>query len=132
MQPKGFKRKRDDCEAKLLNPANGAAITGEGGDDIGRGGRAAVYFVDESAFLVHPQLVDRALSQTTRVRIDVSTPNGPGNPFATPPLFGEGAGVYLPLARRPAQGRRVVRGSVVGSLIRSPSLRNWTSTIALD
>ena len=30
-----------------------------------------------------PESVDRALSQTTNVRIDVSTPNGQGNPFFT-------------------------------------------------
>jgi phage terminase large subunit len=83
MLPAGFNRKQHDNEAKLLNPSADAAITGEGGDNIGRGGRSRVYFVDEAAFLDHPQLVDRALSQNTKVRIDVSTPNGPGNPFAT-------------------------------------------------
>jgi phage terminase large subunit len=83
MLPPGFDRKRHDCEGKLLNPHNGSAITGEGGDDIGRGGRSSVYFVDEAAHLEHPKLVDAALAQTTRVRIDVSTPRGPGNPFAT-------------------------------------------------
>jgi phage terminase large subunit len=82
MLPAGFDRKRHDCLAKLVNPANGSAIIGEGGDDIGRGGRAAVYFVDEAAHLERPKLVDAALAQTTRVRIDVSTPCGPGNPFA--------------------------------------------------
>lgn len=82
MLPPGFNAKRDDCEGKLLNPGNGSAITGEGGDDIGRGGRSSAYFIDEAAFLEHPRVVDAALSQTTRVRIDVSTPRGPGNPFA--------------------------------------------------
>jgi phage terminase large subunit len=83
MQPPGLDRRAHDCEGKLLNPHNGSAITGEGGDDIGRGGRSSVYFVDEAAHLEHPKLVDAALAQTTRVRIDVSTPRGPGNPFAT-------------------------------------------------
>lgn len=67
---------------KLVNPFNGATITGEGGDQIGRGGRSSIYFVDESAFIEHPKLVDAALSANTNVRIDVSTPNGNGNPFA--------------------------------------------------
>lgn len=66
---------------KIVNRDRGSSITGEGGDEIGRGGRASIYFVDEAAFLERPQKVDRALSQTTRTRIDVSTPNGMGNPF---------------------------------------------------
>jgi hypothetical protein len=82
MLPPGFRPQDHSFEARLLNPASGATITGEGGDNIGRGGRSSIYFVDEAAFLQHPELIDRALSQTTRVRIDVSTPNGPGNPFA--------------------------------------------------
>lgn len=40
-----------------------------------------MYFVDEAAFLEHPELVERSLSQTTTCRIWVSTPNGIGNPF---------------------------------------------------
>ena len=82
MLPRGFDRKTNDQEAKLTNPANGSAVTGEGGDNIGMGGRATIYFVDEAARLERPELADVALSQTTRCRIDVSTPNGPGNPFA--------------------------------------------------
>jgi hypothetical protein len=82
MLPTGFRRADHDNQARLLNPATGAAVTGEGGDNIGRGGRKSLYFIDEAAFLERPDSVDRALSQTTRVRIDVSTPNGPGNPFA--------------------------------------------------
>lgn len=82
MLPRRFTRAKHSGYCKILNPANGASITGEGGDGIGRGGRKAVYFVDEAAFLEHPQLVERSLSETTRCRIDVSTPNGPGNPFA--------------------------------------------------
>src|SRR5262249_29852206 len=73
------------------NPANGATITGEGGDQIGRGGRASVYFVDEAAFLERPRSGERALSQTTRVRIDVSTHNGPGTPFYAKRFGGKGA-----------------------------------------
>jgi hypothetical protein len=82
MLPEGFDRKEHDNHARLINAANGSSVTGEGGDNIGRGGRKTIYFVDEAAFLERPESVDRALSQTTRVRIDLSTPNGPGNPFA--------------------------------------------------
>lgn len=67
---------------KIVNPANGAIITGEAGDNIGRGGRSTMYFVDEAAFLERPERIDAALSQNTSSRIDVSTPNGKDNPFA--------------------------------------------------
>jgi phage terminase large subunit len=38
---------------KLVNNDNGAMITGESGDEIGRGGRKSIYFVDEAAHLEH-------------------------------------------------------------------------------
>jgi phage terminase large subunit len=82
MLPPEFDWRAHDNQARLVNPSNGATITGEGGDQIGRGDRRSIYFVDEAAFLDRPDLVERSLSQTTRCRIDVSTPNGPGNPFA--------------------------------------------------
>jgi len=57
-------------------------MTGESGDGIGRGDRASLYFVDESAFLERPQLVEASLSATTNCRIDISSVNGMNNPFA--------------------------------------------------
>lgn len=68
---------------KIINKDNGAVITGEGGDNIGRGGRSTMYFKDESAFYERPLLIEAALSQNSDVKIDVSTPNGIGNPFYT-------------------------------------------------
>jgi phage terminase large subunit len=61
---------------RILFPATGSAITGEGGGQIGRGDRTSMTIVDEASFLEDPDSVDAALSQTTRSRIDVSTPNG--------------------------------------------------------
>jgi phage terminase large subunit len=81
MMPPGFDWREHDNQGRLVNPANGATITGEGGDQIGRGGRKSLYFVDEAAFLDYPDRIERSLSQTTHCRIDVSTPNGPGNPW---------------------------------------------------
>jgi phage terminase large subunit len=89
MLPKGFSWKEHDNFCKLINPANGASITGEAGDNIGRGGRNSIYFVDEAAFIEHAQKVDAALSANTNCRIYVSTPNGPGNPFAQKVFSGE-------------------------------------------
>lgn len=81
MLPQGFKWSDHDNLGRIINPANYASITGEGGDNIGRGGRKTIYLFDEAAYAEHPELIERSLSATTRVRIDVSTPNGAGNPF---------------------------------------------------
>lgn len=62
--------------------ATDSAITGEAGDNIGRGGRNSMYIKDESAFYERPDNIEAALSQNTNVRIDISTPNGSDNPFA--------------------------------------------------
>jgi phage terminase large subunit len=67
---------------RVIFPATNSYLIGEGGDGIGRGNRASMYFLDESAFLERPTLIDASLSQTTRCRIDISTPNGMGNSFA--------------------------------------------------
>lgn len=66
---------------RVTNPENNASITGEAGDDIGRGGRKSIYLVDEKAFIERQKKVDNALSQTTNCQIDMSTPNGSGNEF---------------------------------------------------
>lgn len=63
-------------------PSTKSVITGEAGDGIGRGDRAALYFVDEAAHLERPQLVDASLSATTNCRQDISSVNGMANSFA--------------------------------------------------
>lgn len=65
----------------IANPQNGATITGESGDSIGRGGRSGLYFLDESAFVERSQKVISALSANTNCLIQVSTPNGLDNAF---------------------------------------------------
>ncbi len=77
----GFYAKNDAPEMRIQFRQTDSVITGEGGDNIGRGDRSAIYFVDEAAFLERPELADASLSQTTRCRIDIGTPNGLGNPF---------------------------------------------------
>jgi phage terminase large subunit len=67
---------------RLTFPRTGSVITGEAGDNIGRGDRASIYFVDESAHLERPMLIEASLSATTNCRIDISSANGMGNPFA--------------------------------------------------
>lgn len=80
-KPVGFDEKKHAPSMRIINPENNSAIVGEAGVNIGRGNRAAVYFKDESAFYEQPELIDAALSQTSNCKIDVSTPNGNGNPF---------------------------------------------------
>jgi len=79
--PVGYKHKDHSHFMKLINPETGASITGEAGVNIGRGGRTTMYFVDESAHLERPDLIDASLSANTNIRIDVSSVNGMGNPF---------------------------------------------------
>lgn len=67
---------------RISIPDTGSVISGEAGDNIGRGDRTTLYFVDESAHLERPDMIDASLSATTDCRIDISSVNGMGNPFA--------------------------------------------------
>lgn len=80
-QPAGWDEKKHAPFMRIQNPENGSVIIGEAGDNIGRGNRTSIYFVDESAFLERPDLADAALSQTSNCKLHVSTPNGAGNTF---------------------------------------------------
>ncbi len=82
MLPEGFNYVRHDTFMRLVNPANGALICGEGGEDMGRGGSSSVYFLDEAAFVPHADAVERALSGNSDCVIWVSSVNGMGNLFA--------------------------------------------------
>lgn len=76
----GWSRKTD-AHMRITFPYTSSVIFGEGGDNIGRGARAGIYFVDESAFLMHPDTVDASLSMTTDNRHDISSYNGTANSF---------------------------------------------------
>ena len=80
-RPKGLSPKNHLTFCKCINPENGATITGEAGDNIGRGGRKSLFFVDEAAHIERPEKIEAALGDNTRVRIDISSVNGLGNPF---------------------------------------------------
>jgi len=80
-KPTGFHENKHLMHMRITNPENGNAIIGDVGDNIGRGGRTSVYFVDEAAYLDHPELVEASLSETTRTRIDISSVSGPGTIF---------------------------------------------------
>lgn len=79
--PEGFKPRDHATFMKLTNPETGATITGESGDNIGRGGRKTRYFKDESAHYERPEKIEAALGDNTNVQIDISSVNGLGNVF---------------------------------------------------
>ncbi len=87
----GFRRdERDTSKRKLIRfPMTHSRIKGVGGKNPGRGGRARAFWVDESAHLEYPELVDNALSANTPCRIDVSSVNGVANAFAQKILEGK-------------------------------------------
>lgn len=79
--PADFNWARHATFMKLINPENGASITGEAGDNIGRGGRKSRFFKDEAAHYERPEKIEAALGDTTNVQIDISSVNGVGNVF---------------------------------------------------
>lgn len=80
-RPVGYSERVHAPHMRIINPETGSTIVGEAGDNIGRGNRTSIYFKDESAFYDRPEAIDAALSMTSNCKIDVSTPNGAGNPF---------------------------------------------------
>lgn len=81
LRPRLYDERKHAPFMRLINPDNGSVVGGEAGDNIGRGARASIYFLDEAAFIEHPEATDASLSQTTNCQIHLSTPNGEGNPF---------------------------------------------------
>lgn len=79
--PVGWIPDRHMIKLKFLNPVNGSTITGEAGDQIGRGGRKTIFFKDESAHYERAESIAAALSHNTNVEIDISSVNGAGNLF---------------------------------------------------
>lgn len=79
--PPEMRPKVQRSNLKIINTENGSIIGGEGGDNIGRGGRKAMYFVDEAAHIERPELIEASLGDNTNVRIDISSVNGLGNVF---------------------------------------------------
>jgi phage terminase large subunit len=78
----GWISERDAPHLRLNFPETESNISGEAGDNIGRGDRTGIYFVDEAAYLEHPDLIEASLSQTTNCRQDLGSPNGSANAFS--------------------------------------------------
>jgi hypothetical protein len=96
MLPKGFSLRDHATYMKIINPVNGATITGESGDSIGRGGRSMVYFKDESAHYERPELIEASLGDNTDVQIDISSVHGTANVFYRRRMAGE---IWVPGCR---------------------------------
>lgn len=79
--PRGWNADEHMMHMRIVNPANGSSITGDVGKNIGRGARTRMYIVDEAAHLEQPEAVEAALSEATRVRIDISSVSGLGTVF---------------------------------------------------
>ena len=87
--PEGFDPKKHMSFMKIINPENKATITGESGDNIGRGGRKLIYFKDESAHYERPEKIEASLSDNTNIQVDISSVNGIGNVFYKKRMAGE-------------------------------------------
>ena len=78
----GFDPQKHSADLRIIIPESESSITGSTGDNAGRGGRKSVVFVDESAHIDRPQMIDQALATVTNCRIDMSSVNGSANSFA--------------------------------------------------
>lgn len=85
----GYNPQKNSAHLRLTFPDTGSSITGEAGDNIGRGGRKGIFFIDEAAHVERPLLIDKSLAATTDCRIDMSSVNGTDNPFAQKALSGK-------------------------------------------
>lgn len=81
MMPAGYDRREHDNHLKLVNPENRSVITGEAGDEMGRGGRSTVYFLDEFAFVPRANRVDASVNDNAATVIYASTSNGSSTLF---------------------------------------------------
>ena len=91
MVPRGYNERWHAPSMKIIHPNKmwRSTIVGEGGVNIGRGGRTSIYFKDESAHYEQPDLIEASLSENTNVQIDLSSVNGTNNPFYRKRIAGE-------------------------------------------
>jgi len=89
MRPKGYVENQHATFMKIVNPENGATVTGEAGDNIGRGGRKMMYFKDESAHYERADKIEASLGDNTDVQVDISSVNGTANVFYRRRMAGE-------------------------------------------
>lgn len=82
MLPDGYNPDVHDNHKRIINPETGAQLIGQQGRNMGRGGRSLLYLWDEPSYHDAPKEVERAVKGNTDCLIEISTFNGPNNPFA--------------------------------------------------
>ncbi len=80
-KPIGFIERDHVTYMRIINPENHNTITGEAGDNIGRGDRKTMFLKDESSHYEHAEKIEAALGDNTNVQIDISSVNGPNTIF---------------------------------------------------
>ena len=81
LKPDGYIEKNHATYMRVKNPTNESIIVGEAGNDIGRGGRNSIYFIDEFASVAQDKAAENALSGNTECIMYGSTPKGTNNLF---------------------------------------------------
>lgn len=85
--PEGWNWNVHDKYCNLVNPEMNSNISGDGGKNIGTGGRCLAYLCDEKAKFDFPNMADNSLSYNTKAQFDVGTYVGP-NEFYTKRMSG--------------------------------------------
>jgi phage terminase large subunit len=81
LRPSGYTERGHFNYLSILNPENGSYIKGEGGDQLGRGGRSSVFFADEFSHVKRQEASHISLSGTTDCVIYLGTSAGPQTYF---------------------------------------------------
>lgn len=76
MMPEGFSFHEHFNYMNVLNPENGSQLKGEGGAELGRGGRATIFWADEFPKVKHQQASHQSLSGTTDCTVYFGTSGG--------------------------------------------------------
>ena len=76
--PDWLKPKYDDNYLRLRNLSTDSVIKGEGGDNMGRGGRSTTFLVDEWDFVDRPAKVFNSINENAHAKIFISTVAGTG------------------------------------------------------
>ena len=81
LKPVGFVNKKHRSQARIINPETKAVLAGELGEEMGRGGRSSLYFLDEFGKMTRAKSVLASVSGNTNCVIYVSTAVPPGTEF---------------------------------------------------
>lgn len=72
-----FRKEKHVTKNQIINPDNSNIVDGEAGDDIGQGGRASIFIVDEYSLHHDQQNVEQSLAGTADCVIYIYTSKGP-------------------------------------------------------